>query len=207
MANFQFGGLRWIGNHSGASKPKTFRVPMASNYGTRISNGDFVIAVSDGTAAVGIGSEGTPSTTILGVCVGAIYKENGVMRSNSFLPASVGTATVGGWDQAFIDVISPDDAIWAIQADEGTTISTVAGAQALIGENCDTVWTVGTAANGASNLLMDISGHHVSTTKQLRILDIWGGRDRINNDVTLTRATYIVEFNQLYTTRYQTTGV
>jgi hypothetical protein len=198
MANVSKGGLRWIRNRSGGSKPVIRRWPVASNYATRISNGDLLIQINDGTAGLAVGVEGNPNQTytqVIGVCAGAIYKENGVMRSNSYLPASVGTATVGSWDQAFLDVIVGTDAIFEVDADDGTTITTVAGAQALIGECCDINWAVGTHANGGSLLAMDISGHHVSTTKQLRIIDIAGGRDRLDNDVTLTRAKYEVMIN------------
>lgn len=208
MANRAIGGFRWKRSLTGGTTPTVVYARVANNYGTRISFGDPLVLLSDGTVAVAVGSEGTQSV-IYGVANGAEYMESGVRRKNRFLPASTTftPTTVGSIQESYIEVILAAGAIFEVDADDGSTISTIAGAYNLVGENCDHVFTAGTAANGESATLLDISTHAITASLQWRILEISGGIDPIDNDVTLTRAKYLVTVNRGYQPMGTSSGV
>lgn len=197
MANTTIGGFRFLRNKLGGNKPIMIRARVANNYATRISYGDPLVLLSDGTVAVAVGSEGTQSI-IYGVANGCEYMASGVRVKNRFLPASTTftPTTVGSVQESYVEVILAEDAIFEVDADDGTSVTTIAAAYNLVGENADHVFTAGTAANGESATLLDISTHNTTSTLQWRIVGVAGGTERLDNDVTLTRAKYEVTVNK-----------
>jgi hypothetical protein len=102
------------------------------------------------------------------------------------------------------------DVIFAVQADEGTTFTTIAGQVGAIQENCD--MTVGTpdANTGWSTFSLDISTHGTATANW-RIVGIRGySMNGINlelNDPTVTRFEFLVVCNESVWPTGTATGV
>ncbi len=215
MANIQFGGFRPWGTFSGGqgNYPRAMRAELANSYATGVFKGDIISQVSDGTVAVSATSD---NGKLLGVVEGCSYVTGGVRVYSDTVPASTAFSptTVGSPNASFVDYIPlTGDLILAVQADDGTSITSAATAIAVIGENCDLIAGTGDTTTGTSGMLLDISLHATSTFN-FRIVGIDGygvfSSSTINaqyNDVTLTRATYLVVCNEGFLPPYTTTGV
>ncbi len=215
MANIQFGGFRPWGTFSGGqgNYPRALRQEVANNYATGIFKGDILAQVSDGTVAVAATSD---NGKLLGVVEGCSYVTGGVRVYSDFIPANTTftPTTVGSPNASFVDFIPlTGDLILAVQADDGSSITSMATAIGVIGENTDLIAGTGDTTTGVSGMLLDISLHN-TTTFNFRIVGIDGygvfGSSTINaqyNDITLTRATYLVVCNEGFLPPYTTTGV
>lgn len=208
MANLQKGGFRPWGTYSGGQGvfPGTKLGELANNYGTSIFRGDIIAAVSDGTVAVAATSD---NGKLLGVALGFSYILQGRREPSAYIPASTTFAptTVGSPNASWVNYIPlTGDLILEVDADDGSTVTTVAGAIGLIGENCDLVAGTGDTTTGVSGMLLDISTHATSTLN-FRIVGITEYPHFTNNDVTLTRAKYLVVCNEGLLPPYTATGV
>lgn len=155
-----------------------------------LGEGDILLQQSTGAVTLAIGSEGTDSTTILGVCCGI----------KQYLDTATGTMTARGpgipsdlaWGtdlakQSQLYYIPIESAIWAIQCDEATTATTEAAYQAFIGENCRFVNTGASGENRARPRL-DISTHATTNTFPFKIVGVSttaGNQDYAGNYVEL----------------------
>jgi hypothetical protein len=215
MANIQYGGFRPWGTFSGGQGnfPRSLRAEVANNYSTGIFKYDIISQVSDGTVAV---SAAADNGKLLGVVIGCSYVTGGQRVYSDTIPASTtfSPTTVGSPNASFVDYLPlTGDLIMAVQADDGSSITSVAGAIGVIGENCDLVTGTGDTSTGLGAMLLDISTH-ATTTSNFRIVGINGygvfGASTLApniNDVTLTRADYLVVCNEGFLPPYTTTGV
>lgn len=208
MANLQKGGFRPWGTYTGGQGvfPGFKLAEVASAYGTGIFRGDIVQAVSDGTVIVGAASG---NGILLGVAEDFSYVSQGKRTPAAYIPASTtfSPSTVGSPNASWVRYIPlTGDLIMEVDADDGSTVTTVAAAVGLIGENCDLITGTGDTTTGQSAMLLDISTH-ATTTANFRIVGITEYPHFTNNDVTITRAKYLVVCNEGFLPPYTTTGV
>ncbi len=208
MANLSKGGFRPWGTYSGGQGnfPGTKVAETVNNYGTGLFRGDIIIAVSDGTCAIAAASS---NGVLLGVAVGFSYVVTGRREPMPCLPASTtfSPTTVGSPNASWVNYIPlTGDLILEVDADDGTTVTTIATALALVGENADLVTGTGDTTTGVSGMLLDISTH-ATTTANFRIVGVTEYPHFTNNDLTLTRAKYLVTCNEGFLPPYTTTGV
>lgn len=138
-----------------------------------LGEGDVLVQLSTGDVTLAVGSEGTDSTTILGVVCGI----------KQYLDSATGTMTARGpgipsdlaWGtdlakQSRVYYIPIEAAIWAAQCDDAVTATTEAAYQAFIGENVTLVNTAATGNRAAPKL--DISEHGTTNSHPFKIVDI-----------------------------------
>ena len=136
--------------------------------------GDVLLQEAGGSVTLAIGSEGTDSTTILGVCCGIKqYYDTvkGVMTA-----AGPGIPSDLAWGtnlarQSRLYYIPADAAIWAIQVDDIVTFTTQATYEAAIGANCRFVNTGASGENRAKPKL-DISTVATTNTFPWKIVGV-----------------------------------
>lgn len=208
MANLQKGGFRPWGTYSGGVGvfPGFKLAEVANNYGTGIFRGDVISQVSDGTCAV---SAAADNGKLLGIALDFSYVIQGKRTPSAFIPTSTTftPTTVGSPNASWVRFIPlTGDLILEADADDGSSITTVAAAVGVIGENADLVTGTGDTTTGQSAMLLDISTH-ATTTSNFRIVGITEYPHFTNNDVTLTRAKYLVVCNEGFLPPYTTTGV
>lgn len=210
MANVTNGGFRCVGTLSGSPLPKPMVREVASGYGTAIGLGDVIATVSDGTVAVAATSD---NGKLLGVVSGVSWVQSGKRVYTAPVPASTtfSPSTVGSVNATLVEFYPcTPDVIFAVQADEGTTFSTIATQISAIQENCD--MTVGTpdATTGYSTFCLDISDHKTATAN-FRIINIVGytleGIQLATNDPTASRFEFWVVCNESVYPTGTATGV
>ncbi len=202
MANTTYGGFRFVKMRNGSKTPVVEVFPVANNYGTGIFRGDPVKRQTDGTIVIAAAGD----TNILGIADGVdFYMSSGVPRKGNYLPANTTftPTTVGSWQQSMVRVILARDAIFEVDADDGSSVTSLATAQAVVGENCDHVATsAGSTTTGRSGYCLNISDHSTNTF-QWRIVGI--SSDPLN-DVTSTNWKLLVEVNEASDPQFSTTG-
>lgn len=203
MPNLAQGGLRWVRSKTGVKTPPMEIWPVASGYATGLFRGDLVKFASDGTIQA-CAAGNTP----YGVLVGADqYVEAGVLRKGgNFLPASTtfSPSTVGSVNESRVRVIPGKFQIFEVDADDATSITTIAAAYNSVGENADiAVGAGGNTTTGVSTHILDISTHATTNTLVLRIVGVQSGP---TNDVTAINAKYLVEFNLSQEPPFTSTG-
>lgn len=155
-----------------------------------LGEGDILTSVSTGTATLAIGSEGTDSTTILGVCCGIKQYYDTAMGVMTAKGPGIPSDLAWGTDlqrQSKLYYIPIESAIWAIQCDDATTATTEALYQDMIGENCRFINTGATGATRASPRL-DISTNATTNTFPFKIVGVSttaGNQDFSGNYVEL----------------------
>lgn len=218
MANLTLGGYRPWGTLTGGRGvyPHPMVSELANNYGTAVGRGDLIIPVSDGTVAVAAAAD---NGKLMGVVVGTSRVISGKRTPCPLIPANTTftPTTVGSVNASLVEWIPlTGDLIMEVDADDGTTATTLATQIALIGENCD--MTVGTpdATTGVSGYSLDISTH-VTTTCNFRIigiggytlqsgLNLTGGAGGVN-DPTASRFKFLVTCNEGFLPPYTATGL
>jgi len=204
MANVTKGGFRPWGTFSGGQGvvPSTFTREIASGYGTALFRYQPIKSVSDGTIAAAAAGE-----VILGVAVGYSYVRSGKREPSNTVPASTtfSPTAVGSANASLCHYIwCTPDIIFEADADDGTTVTTLAAAIGLIGNNTDHVVGTGDATTGLSAAAIDISLTSGGTnTAQWRIVDVLKSAD---NDPTLTRWKLLVTCNEGEHPAYTSTG-
>lgn len=188
--NVAHGGFRYIGSvFAENDTPRLFACQVATNYGTAIFKGDPVKRATDGSI-----QQAAAGDNIFGVAAGFKYRNaDGLLVEKDYLPASTTYTPDGLRSIAYVIPATPFT-IFEVDADDGTSITTVANARALCWENCDHVFTAsGVTATGLSGCQLDISTH-VATTAQWRIVDI--APYASGNDPTQILAKYWVICNK-----------
>lgn len=197
MANIIRKGFRWVGNKlaPSATEPPILIFPVADNYGTKINRGDPVKLVSTGML-----EQADTNANIFGVCDGVkAYYDGSFMRGGVALPANTTYGSVIQ-RQSLLRVIPVRGQLFEATCDEATTATTLAAYLAFVGENVD--FALGTAANGESGVVLDISTH-VTTAEDCRILNV---PDRELQDFASVGVRLVIEFNLIQDATASTTG-
>lgn len=212
MANQVIKGFRAVGTLSGAPLPTPMVREVANNYATAIGIGDVLAAVSDGTVAVAATSD---NGKLIGVATGFSYM-GGVPQHRiyaNYLPANTtfSPTTVGSVNASLCEFVPcTPDVIFAVQADDGTTFTTIATQIGAIQENCDLATGTADSVTGWSGELLDISTHGTGTAN-FRIIGIRGytleGLQLQTNDPTVTNFEFLVVCNESVWPTGTATGV
>jgi len=189
MANrATFGGARWRRNLTAPSStsPPIEILPVADDYNTQLSIGDFVKQISTGymeRAAAG--------DTIYGVFVGCEqYYDGTAIRRGGKYPASQSYDT-NFERQTLIRVIPAFGQVFEMCTDDvGSTYDTYAEHLAFVGENCE--WVSGTASGDYSGNLLDISTHATTNTLSLHLRGI---AKHVDHDFAALGVRYYVTVN------------
>lgn len=202
--NMQKNGFRYSGSVFAENvTPRLIPCQVASAYGTALFKGDPVKRLSDGTVA----QAAAGSDSIFGVVAGVKYRNaDGNMVEKDYVPAST-TYTPDSQRTIVYVIPATPYTIFEVDADDGSSITTVANARLLPWENCDHVFTTtGNTSTGMSGVQLDISTH-ATTALQWRLYDI--APYASGNDVTQTLAKYLVICNktQNWPGTFSTTGI
>jgi hypothetical protein len=201
-ANVNLTGFRYWGSVFGENIiPRETPVQVASAYATALFAGDPIKLASDGTA-----QQAAAGDPIFGIVTSARYlNAAGAYVESTYLPASISYTPDA---QRSIVMVIPATAftIFEVDADDGSTITTLANARALRYENCDHVFTSsGNTGTGVSGCELDISTHSTSSFGWR----IWDLSPAAPNDFTQTKAKYLVICNetQNWPGTFSTTGI
>ena len=213
MANTSIGGFRPWGTFSGGEGvfPNPMIAEVANNYGTAIGRYDLLTAVSDGTVAAAAAAD---NGKLVGVAIGTSYVTKGKRELFAPIPASTTfTPTTVGSPNASLVQYYPltVDLIMEVDADDGTTFTTIATQIGAIQENCDMTTGTPDATTGVSRYCLDISTH-ATTTANFRIVGVRGytlngGLHLLDNDPTVTRFKFLVVCNEGILPGYTATGI
>lgn len=193
-ANFPRAGLMYHSPKSGVvgivSPRPCF---IASGYATAdLYVGDPVAWVNDGSVIRAAANSGAMYGVISAIL--QFRNSDGVLvRNGRYIPS--GTTWTADSERSMVMVIPAANAIFEGDADDGTSITTIAGARTCAGENVDHIFGTADQGLGLSPTLLDISTHAVTATLQWRVVDVL---DQIGNDPLQTRARYLVYANLLH---------
>lgn len=201
------GGFRPVAMINGTYLPTTLIRETANNYGTALFQGDVLIPVSDGTVAI---AAATDNGKLAYVATGFQYVISGKRTKKPYLPANTtfSPTTVGSKNAAWVECVPiVPDLIFEVDA-TGTAAASIAAAIGYIGENADLATGTGDTTNGQSAMTIDISTH-ATTAANFRIFGIkqYPEGNFLDNDVTLTRAKYLVTCNEGFWPPYTTSGL
>lgn len=201
--NIQKGGFRYWGSIFAENvTPRLIACQVATNYGTALFKGDPVARVSDGSVA-----QAAAGANIFGVVAGVKYRNaDGVLVEKDYVPAST-TYTPDILRTIVYVIPATPFTIFEVDADDGSSITTVANARAIVWENCDHIFTTaGSTATGLSGCQLDISTH-ATTSSGWRVLDL--APYPSGNDPTLIQAKYLVICNETnnWPGTFSTTGI
>lgn len=175
MANVLKSGFRPVGTLSGSPLPTPMVRPVANNYGTALGIYDCLAQTTDGTIIVGAAAT---AGALIGIATGFSYMSGSPARRilSNYLPANTTftPTTVGSRQESLVEFMPlTPDVICEVQCDEATTATTIAGYNALVGENCDIAAGTANSTTGISGQLLDISTH-ATATFNFRIIGIRG---------------------------------
>lgn len=188
-ANLVVNGLSFYKPKFGFSGPvEPVPVPILTNNTYAIYAGDPVAWASTGYADQA--AAGTAASFIVKSVLQYRNASGVLVRNGRSIPAA--TTFTADTERSLVLGWPVESCLFLAQADEGTTITTVAAARAIIGENVDLVKGTVDDGLGLSGFALDISGHATTNTLTWRLYDIL---ESPGNDSSLTRATYIVYAN------------
>jgi hypothetical protein len=199
------GGFRAVGMINSTFLPTTLIRETANNYAVSLFQGDVLIPVSDGTVAIAAASN---NGLLAYLAEGFQYVISGKRTKKPYLPANTtfSPTTVGSRNAAWVECIPivPD---LIMEVDANASIASIATAIGMIGENCDLATGTGDTTNGQSAMLLDVSTR-ATTAANFRVFGIkqYPEGNFLDNDVTLTRAKYLVTCNEGFWPPYTTTG-
>lgn len=168
-ANMPRDGFRYAPNTTGGMLVEPIPCVVATSYGTALYPGQAVKVVNDGTVSKSTTGDGS---LILGIIDSVKQYRNSdgqVQKHGLYLPAST---TWTAWeDRSIVNVIPCLPGVMFIApADDATTFTTRALAQAAVWENCDAVIGTANTALGLPSYKLDISGHATTNTFQWKLL-------------------------------------
>jgi hypothetical protein len=165
---------------------------VATAYGTALYVGQPVQWVSDGSVALSAANSGS----IYGVITAILQYRNAdgvLVRNARYLPAS--TSYTADSERSMVMVAQADTAYFVVDGDDATSLTTIANARAVVGENADHIFGTADTSLGLPATSLDISTHAVTATLQWRIEGIL---EQPGNDVVLkTAARFVVSANLL----------
>lgn len=168
--------------------PQPIPKAVADNYATALYVGDPVALVADGTVA-----RAAAGAAVFGVITSILQMKNSasvLVRNGKYIPAN--TRWTAHEDRTMVNIIPASTAYFVADADEGSTITTLAAAMDVEGENADHVFGTADAGLGLSGCALDISTNVVTGTLVWRIVRVFA---QPGNDVLLSRARYVVSCN------------
>lgn len=191
--NLQRNGFQFFKPKSGAiGMVEPHPCFVASGYNTAdLYVGDPVSPVNDGSVV----RAAATTVGIYGVITAILQYRNSdgvVVRNGRYIPS--GTTWTADADRTQVMVMPATNAYFSVDADDGSSITTIAGARTVVGENCDHIYVTADQGLGLSGALLDISTHAVTATLQWRCHQLL---DQIGNDPLLTHGRYIVYANLL----------
>lgn len=188
--NVPVGGFRYHGSIFGENIiPREIPCQIATNYATALGVGDPIKRLADGSIA----QAAAASDSIFGVISGFRYLNSaGVMVPSSYYPGNIAYTSDQQRTIAMVIPATPYT-IFSCDANDGTTITTLANARLLPWENVDHIFTsTVNAFTGVSGCQLNISGH-ATTALQWRIFDL---STEAPNDPTQINAHYLVICNK-----------
>jgi hypothetical protein len=217
MANPLYGGFRPWGTLTGGQGvfPSPIVREVANNNTLAIGKYDILTQSTDGTVLQGAAAD---NGKLVGVAIGfSMFPSQPLpgRRPVLFIPAATtfSPTTVGSVQAPWIEFLPlTGDLILEVCADDASSVTSLATALAIVGENVDLATTATPdTTTGLSGMQMDISTH-VTSTANFRILGISGyppgaGGSYLNNDITLINARYLVTCNESVWPPYTATGV
>jgi len=189
-ANFQRNGFQFYSPKGGGGLPQPMPKAVADNYGTALYVGDPVALVSDGTIARAAAGSGTAIYGVISAILQFKNADGVLVRNGKYIPAN--TRWTAHEDRTMVQVILASSSFFAVDADDGSTITTLAGAMDVEGENCDHIFATADAGLGLSGALLDISTNNTTDSLQWRIQ---AKLAQVGNDFTVTHGRYIVSCN------------
>ncbi len=187
-ANVTRAGFMYHSTLGGAPAPVPVPKQVATTYATALYPGDVVKLVSDGSvAAAGAGD------AFFGVVSHVIQYRNAdgvLVRNGRYLPASL--SYTADTERSLVAVIPAFPfVVFEVDADDGSTATTIAAHRLFVGENANLNATAYTADTGLglSGMALDISTHAVTATLQWRIHDVL---DQPGNEPAVTAFRYLV---------------
>jgi hypothetical protein len=194
-ANFQRVGFMYHSPKSGIEGMSTPRPCfIASGYNTAdLYVGDPVSWVSDGSV---VRTAAGSATAIYGVITAILQFRNSdgvLVRNGRYIPS--GTTWTADAERSMVMVLPAANALFSVDADDGSSITTIAGARTVAGENCDHAFGTADQGLGLSAAVLDISTHAVTATLQWRVVDVL---DQPANDLLQTHGRYIAYANLLH---------
>lgn len=166
---------------------------VASGYNTAdLYVGDPVSPVNDGSV---IRTVAGSATGIFGVITAILQFRNSdgvLVRNGKYIPS--GTTWTADAERTQVMVMPAASALFEVDADDGASITTIAGARSAVGENCDHIYVTPDQGLALSGALLDISTHAVTATLQWRV---FAALDQPGNDFTQIKGRYIVYANLL----------
>lgn len=183
-------GIRYAFSLYGDVKPKQFERQVATAYDTGIFDGDPVLSIADGSVEV---AATVATDAVWGISYWARYNDAGNLRDRTFVPADTTYTQDYLRSRVFVMPAFPAT-VFSMQADDDTTITTVAAARTLIWENCDAIGGAGgNTETGLSTFQLDISSRAVTATLGWRVIGI---SDEVDNSVIKDNASYLVINNR-----------
>lgn len=161
---------------------------QASAVNVDLNIGDPVIRVSDGSVAIAAAT-GPIYGIIVGV-VGIYDAALGAMRPSDKVPGGTTWSSIDR--QTKVLVLPVQGRLWEVDVDDAVTATTLAGYQAFIGENVNTIYS-GVAATGKASPRVDISLHATTNTFQWNIMDV--SPSMMNQDFAGANVKIVVQCN------------
>ncbi len=194
-ANLQRNGFMYFKPKSGAvGLIEPMPCFVASGYNTAdLYVGDPVSWVNDGSV---IRTAAGSGTAVFGVITAVLQFRNSdgvLVRNGKYVPS--GTTWTADAERTQVMVMPAANALFEVDANDGSTITTIAAARSVAGENCDHVFGTADQGLGLSGALLNISTHATTSTLQWRVLDVC---HQPGNDLTQTHGRYVVYANVLH---------
>jgi hypothetical protein len=150
----------------------TREIPIASNYGTSIFNGDLVVPLTSGTIALAASTTTIPATGFLGVFLGCSYTvpATGQKVFSNYYPANTVASDITAYicddPTALFKVVHTGTGVNTAQSLTPTYVAR----SASIFKNAAIVLNTGVVATGRSR--MAISSIATTNTLPLRVVDV-----------------------------------
>lgn len=192
-------GFRWSVAANGRPMPTPIRCHVASGQDDQDDGSNSVnINAGDPLKMVNTGGVIVALTTniVYGICVGvhSYYDAStGLMKSGKYYPNQTTWGTVES-RRGYVYVVPASWGIWEIDVDDKVTATTKAAYRALINENAEFV-VPGNTANASADPYLDISGHAVTATLGVRIVDV--SPTMYNRDFSGSYVKLLVRFNEI----------
>lgn len=195
-------GFRYYGSFFGENiTPRLWERQVATAYATGLFTGDPVKDVSDGSIA-----QSAAGDPVIGVINNCEYNSSSKLIQSPYIPASTAYTPDALRSRVYLIPATPFT-IFEVDADEGTTITTVAAARSLVWVNADHIFdTAGDTGTGRSGAALDISTN-ATTAAQWRIVNI--SDTPINTLASATRTKFLVVANETdnWPGTFSTTGI
>jgi len=193
-ANFPRNGLMFYKPRAAVGMVEPIPCFVASAYNTAdLYVGDPVGWVTDGSVGRAAAGGGVGIYGVIGAILQFRNADGVLVRNGRYIPS--GTTYTADAERTMVSVWPAPFCLFEVDGNDGTTITTIAGARTVAGENCDHAFGTADQGLGLSPTLLNIGTHAVTATLQWRVQDVLA---QPGNDPTVTRGRYIVYANVLH---------